>query len=82
MLDPETFDRSNMDMERGWRMIMQAEADESRRLGLDDMPVFRYSPRTVGDAIARATPDLAVLIGLNLILFVLYFQVFMRYVAR
>ncbi len=82
VLDPGTFDRSNMDMERGWRLLSEAEADESRILALDDMPEFRFVPRTVPEAVNRAAMDLAILIGMNMVLFLLYFHVFMKYDAR
>lgn len=82
VLDPETFDRSNMDMERGWRLLSEAEADRARILDLDDMPSFRFVPRTVPEAINRAAIDLAILIGMNMLLFCLYFFVFTRYDAR
>lgn len=82
VLDPETFDRSKMDMERGWRMIREAEADRSRILNLDDMPRFRFIARPIAEAVGEATSGIALLIGMNLILFVFYSLVFMRYDAR
>ena len=82
VLDPENFDRSNMDMERGWRMIREAEADESRILALDDLPEFRFIPRNPGEAVTQVLPDLSILIGMNLLLFLLYFRMFLKYDAR
>jgi ABC-type transport system involved in multi-copper enzyme maturation permease subunit len=82
VLDPETFDRSRMDMDRGWRMISEAEADESRILNLGDMPEFRSIPRSAAESIERSTIDLSLLIGMNLLLFIMYFKVFMMYDAR
>jgi hypothetical protein len=82
VLDPESFDRSNMDMERGWRMLREAEADQSRILNLDDLPEFRFIPRTVTEAVNQATLDLSLLMMMNLLLFVAYFMVFMKYDAR
>jgi ABC-type transport system involved in multi-copper enzyme maturation permease subunit len=82
VLDPASFDRSRMDMERGWRLIREAESDRSRILALDDMPRFEFVPHTPGEALRYATPDISILIVMNMLLFVLYFLVFMRYDAR
>lgn len=82
VLDPENFDRSNMDMERGWRLLNEAENDESRVLELDDMPRFRYIHRTFSETIGSVMLDLSLLIGMNIILFTVYSAMFMRYDAR
>jgi ABC-type transport system involved in multi-copper enzyme maturation permease subunit len=82
VLDPETFDRSRMDMERGWRMLRDAEADQSRVLDLRDMPEFRFVPRTIPEAVELAAFDLSILVIMNMLLFAAYFTFFMRYDAR
>jgi ABC-type transport system involved in multi-copper enzyme maturation permease subunit len=82
VLDPGSFDRSRMDMERGWRLIREAEADRSRILSLEDMPRFKFVPRSPGEALRFATPEIAILIVMNMFLFALYFLVFTRYDAR
>ncbi len=82
VLDPENFDRGDMDMERGWRLLTEAENDRSRILDLGDMPRFSFIPRTFGEAVGRAMFDLSLLIGMNLFLFTVYTVMFMRYDAR
>jgi len=82
VLDPETFDRNRMDMERAWAMLAAAEQDRSRILNLSDMPWFRFYPATVFESVGRASGDLASLAGLNIFLFVFFLWAFSRYDCR
>jgi ABC-type transport system involved in multi-copper enzyme maturation permease subunit len=82
VLDPSTFDRNNMDMERAWSMLTAAREDRSRTLNLDDMPRFRFYRASLRDSLRRSLMDITSLVGLNVLLFGLFLWAFSRYDAR
>ena len=82
VLDPSTFDRNKMDMDRAWRMLSAARKDRSRILNLNDMPRFQFYQAGLADSIKRSSTDLVTLACLNVFLFGLYFWAFSRYDVR
>ncbi len=82
VLDPETFDRNKMDMERAWSMLKTAREDRSRVLNLSDMPRYRqYSP-SLAESLDRSSTEWITLIALNIVLMSLYLLAFSRYDVR
>jgi len=82
VLDPSTFNRNDMDMERAWRMLDAAEKDGSRALDLSDMPRFRFLPAGLQESIRRSETDIFTLMGLSIVLFGLFSLAFSRYDVR
>jgi ABC-type transport system involved in multi-copper enzyme maturation permease subunit len=82
VLDPSTFDRNNMDMERAWALLAAAREDRGRILDLSDMPRFSEHPAGLVERLRRASKEIALLLGLNVVLFGLFFLAFQRYDPR
>jgi ABC-type transport system involved in multi-copper enzyme maturation permease subunit len=82
VLDPETFDRNNMDMDRAWSLLAAAREDPSRVLDLSDMPMFQEHTAGLAERLRRSSEEITLLVGLNIILFGLYSCAFTRYDAR
>ncbi len=82
VLDPESFDRNNMDMERAWGMLAAAKEDKGRRLNLSDMPRFHHYQADVSEAAGRSLNSILMLLGVNVLLSGFYFWAFSRYDVR
>ncbi len=82
VLDPETFDRNNMDMERAWSMLKAAREDRNRVLNLSDMPRYRQYNAGLAESLSRSTTEWFTLIALNIVFFGLYILAFSRYDVR
>jgi hypothetical protein len=82
VLDPMTFDRNNMDMERAWSMLAAAREDESRIINLSDMPRFRYYPTSLTESLKRSSGKIITLMSLNVVLFGIYLFAFSRMDVR
>ncbi len=82
VLDPATFDRNSMDMERAWSLLTAAREDRSRILNLDDMPRFHFARAGLRESLRRSVVDISSLVGLNVLLFGMFLWAFYRYDAR
>jgi ABC-type transport system involved in multi-copper enzyme maturation permease subunit len=69
-----------------WARFLQHEQTRDRgnqsRLALGDMPAFTYTRRATGSALAQAAPEIACLLLLNLVLFLVAYVRFVRYDVR
>jgi len=69
-----------------WQKFIQMEMDRgknlSRYLSLRDLPAFTYQRLSAGAVLVAAAPEIAFLLGLNLILFLIAYMRFIRYDVR
>jgi hypothetical protein len=69
-----------------WQKFIQIEMDRgknlSRYLSLRDLPAFTYQRLSAGAVLVAAAPEIAFLLGLNLILFLVTYVRFIRYDVR
>jgi len=69
-----------------WQKFIQIEMDRgkntSRYLSLRDLPAFTYRRLSAGAVLVAAAPEIAFLLGLNLMLFLVAYVRFIRYDVR
>jgi ABC-type transport system involved in multi-copper enzyme maturation permease subunit len=84
--DPVTAINSIIHDPASWRKIEQWEKDDRTRpgwfLSLGDMPAFTYSRLGLGQTLVTAAPEIAYLLLVNLVLFLVAFVRFVRYDVR
>ena len=61
---------------------MEREKRTDRRLPLGDLPAFRYARIGTGEVLVHAAPEIAFLMIVNLVLFLVVFTRFVRYDVR
>jgi ABC-type transport system involved in multi-copper enzyme maturation permease subunit len=84
--DPQTVINTWSKDKDKWQKFIQMELDRdkntSRYLSLRDLPAFTYLRLSAGAVLVAAAPEIAFLLGLNLILFLVAYVRFIRYDVR
>lgn len=84
-LDYGKFMLSKTGMNPGGMFVfrMKTSSDEKPKpIDPQELPVFQYVPAALGDVLPQALIDIFLLIGFNVILFVVAYVAFLRYDAR